>query len=131
MKETRQEKTDRFIEKYLSVGNVGKGFGTFKMVKESTGIDHGGFAKRVRGMAYQEFLNTRYWQLVSMQVKHDAGCRCARCGSGGQLVVHHPDYRYLGYDMYHLGDLECLCRHCHEEIHGISRTRAHARTITK
>lgn len=128
MRKEVKEKTECFARKYLVKGDVRKGVGLYKMVKESAGIDHKAIAKEIRNMPYEEYLYSLYWQLVSVQVKHDAGCRCASCGRKGNLVVHHPSYRYLGYDMYHLADLQCLCRKCHEEIHGIVSSRVCART---
>lgn len=125
------DKTEQFKKKYLADSPIQKGYGLYRMVAESAGINHREFAKQIRSMDYNKVLQTLYWRLISLQVKHDAGCRCERCGHGGNLVVHHTTYRYLGYDMYHLSDLHCLCRNCHEEIHGISRTRAYARGNTK
>lgn len=119
MKKVAHDQTDLFVEKYLTPGNVEKGFGLYKMVAESKGTDKNKIAMAIRRMPYDDFLHTRYWNLVALQVKHDAGCRCSICGRGGELVVHHPDYKWLGYEMYHTDSLQCLCRDCHEDIHGL------------
>ena len=119
MRKAANEVTDLFMKKYLIPGEVEKGFGLFKMVAESKGTDKNKIATAIRRMPYRDYLHTRYWNLVALQVKHDAGCRCEKCGHGGELVVHHPDYRWLGYDMYHIDALQCLCRDCHERLHGL------------
>ena len=89
------------------------------MVTESKGADKAKVASTIRKMDYAEFMKTRYWQLVALQVKHDAGWRCAQCGSKHSLVAHHDGYRHHGYEMYHSHDLECLCQKCHERLHGL------------
>lgn len=119
MRKVANDKTDFFIKKYLTPGEAKKGFGLYKMVAESKGTDKGKIATVIRRMPYREFLHTRYWNLVALQVKHDAGCRCEKCGGRSGLVVHHPDYHWLGYDMYHADSLQCLCRNCHEQVHGL------------
>lgn len=119
----KEQKTDKFISKYLTPGDIGRGFGLYRMVSESAGTDHKRIAGTILQMNYKDYLHTRYWQLVSLQVKHDAGYQCQCCGRNNHLVVHHPYYRsVLGYDMYHIDKLECLCRDCHERIHGIKAT---------
>lgn len=119
MRKVTNDKTDCFIKKYLTPGEAEKGFGLYKMVAESKGTDKSKIATAIRRMPYREFLHTRYWNLVALQVKHDAGCRCEKCGGRSGLVVHHPDYHWLGYDMYHADSLQCLCRNCHEQVHGL------------
>jgi len=117
--EATVKKTEEFIDKYLVDAPIGKGYGCFKMVRESCGVDKNRIANLIRRMPYEEYLHTRYWQLVSQQVKSDAGFRCEKCGTRWGLAVHHESYRWLGFDMYHVHELRCLCRRCHEEEHGI------------
>jgi hypothetical protein len=118
-KQAAKDKTDLFIDKYLVPGEVEKGFGFYRMVAESEGTDKKRIAKTIRRMPYEDYLHTRYWNLLAVQVKHDAGCKCKVCGWGGNLVVHHPDYKWPGYDMYHADRFQCLCRDCHERLHGL------------
>ncbi len=125
MRKAAKDQTDSFIQKYLCPGDVEKGFGLFKMVAESKGTNKYKIATAIRRMPYADFLHTRYWNLVALQVKHDAGCRCEKCGQRNGLVVHHPNYRWLGYDMYHIDSLQCLCRGCHERLHGLKGERGH------
>ena len=116
---TEKDKTVNFRKKYLVPGETGKGYGFYSMMYESRGVNKGMIGGLIRSMLYEDYLHTRYWKLVSLQVKHDAGWKCERCGGKWGLVVHHRDYRLLGYDMFHLDSLQCLCRECHEKLHGI------------
>ena len=120
MRTTEKGKTESFIRKYLVDGNIGKGYGLYRMVAETSGVDKCQIARTIRKMDYKEYLKTRCWQLIAQQVKHDANWRCSLCGSRHDLVVHHPDYRRVGYEMYHVDELQCLCRKCHDEIHKAS-----------
>lgn len=115
-----RSKTDAFIDRYImEEGGTGKGFGLYKMVAESKGADKAKIASVIRKMDYDDFMKTRYWQLVAQQVKHDAGWRCEDCGSRHGLVAHHDDYKRHGYEMYHVAELHCLCQTCHERRHGL------------
>ena len=105
------------MKKYLTAGESGRGYGLYRMVAESSGTDKGVIASAIRRMPYQEFLSTRYWKIVTQQVKNDAGWRCSECGLRSNLSVHHPDYTRHGYEMYHIDELECLCRMCHDKRH--------------
>ena len=59
MKKAAQELTDLFIQKYLSPGDVEKGFGLYKMVAESKGTDKNMIATAIRRMPYEDYLCTR------------------------------------------------------------------------
>lgn len=47
------------------------------------------------------------------------GCKCRRCGSSEDLVVHHKDGKGRGSDLPNndISNLETLCRGCHLEEH--------------
>ena len=115
--------TRAFIDKYLVPGGTGKGFGCFRMVADSRGTDWRSIIGKIRRMEYHDFLATRYWNLIALQVKSDSGWRCAKCGRRSGLVVHHMDYACLGTELFHLEKLVCLCRECHEELHGLRRKK--------
>lgn len=122
--EASKLKTNGFKKKYLVEGAAGKGYGFYKMVAESRGTDRNRIAGIIRRMDYTEFLQTRYWGIVAQEVKARAGWRCEECGNKKDLVVHHEDYREHGYDMYHIDKLHCLCRDCHEVLHGIRERKS-------
>ncbi len=71
-------------------------------------------------IAYRKFLATPQWDELRSECYHRAGHRCARCKHGGrQLNAHHHTYpeRWEDTTQEHL---ECICRGCHEQHHGIS-----------
>ena len=111
--------TDRFINKYLVERALGRGDYFFGMMADSRGTDKRALARAIRRMQYNKFLNTPYWQLSALQTKRESGWRCACCGARRNLVVHHDDYKRHGYEMYHTAELKCLCKTCHESLHGI------------
>ena len=43
---------------------------------------------------------------------------CERCGSDDRIQIHHKTYRNRGKDFFdELGDLETLCKSCHDKEH--------------
>ena len=119
MEQAFRSKTKQFEETYLINAKIGKGFGLYKMIADSQGTNKSEVARRIRKMPYDDFMKTRYWQLVALQVKNDAGWRCEACGSTKGLVAHHVSYRIHGFEMYRVNELQCLCQACHERIHGL------------
>ena len=115
--------TNIFINTFFGHGSISKYYGCYRMVAESRGASKKAIASHIRRMNYQEYLRTDQWMLIARQVKKDANWQCEVCGSKKDLVVHHTTYEHLGYDMYHMEDLHCLCRHCHEKLHGIKNKR--------
>jgi 5-methylcytosine-specific restriction endonuclease McrA len=60
----------------------------------------------------------RFWQLrVRMPVLTRDGFQCVKCGGTDTLQVHHKTYRHLFFEDAHLGDLETLCKVCHDRQH--------------
>lgn len=74
--------------------------------------------KQIASLPYSEFLETRYWKLISHIVKIDKGFACELCGSKEHLEVHHTSYEHHGDEAHHLEDLICLCHKCHSKQHG-------------
>lgn len=114
-----KKKTESFIETYIVPGRVGKGDGLYRMVSDSRGTNKKQIADAILKLDYSDFLKTKYWHLVALQVKNDAGWRCRLCGSRSGLVAHHDGYSRHGYEMYHVAELQCLCQSCHERVHGL------------
>ena len=114
-----KKKTESFIETYIVPGRVGKGDGLYRMVSDSRGTNKKQIADAILKLDYSDFLKTKYWHLVALQVKNNAGWRCSSCGRHSGLVAHHPYYDLHGYEMFHIKDLQCLCRECHERLHGL------------
>lgn len=74
---------------------------------------------------YRLYLRSEHWADTRRGALRAADFRCARCGATRSrtrtLDVHHRTYERLGSEQP--GDLEVLCRDCHETQHGIVRTR--------
>lgn len=65
---------------------------------------------------YLEYLKSDHWaKLRAFVLKRDRS-RCVRCGASGFVQVHHKVYR-SDWERALVGDLETLCRPCHEKEH--------------
>ena len=84
-------------------------------------IDYSRVKGYILGMDYHDFLNTLYWRGVSLLVKERAGNKCEMCGATRNLVTHHRHYLNHGDEIHHPEDLQCLCKDCHERVHGIRK----------
>jgi 5-methylcytosine-specific restriction endonuclease McrA len=66
---------------------------------------------------YIRFLKSPRWAELSREVRIRDGHRCVLCGHDWvpDLVAHHRTYKY-GWD--DLDSIICVCRECHEILHG-------------
>jgi 5-methylcytosine-specific restriction endonuclease McrA len=77
---------------------------------------------KLRGVAYDAYLQTQHWKLVRQRALSMAGHRCQVCYAGSlPLNVHHRTYDRLGHEDPF--DLIVLCRQCHSLFHGNGRLR--------
>jgi hypothetical protein len=67
---------------------------------------------------YQAYLCSRHWAEKRNAVFKRCGCICERCGVNAADHVHHLTYARK-YDEQP-GDLQALCRGCHDFTHGKS-----------
>lgn len=67
-------------------------------------------------MASPEY-RTAEWRRARAAALIRAHHRCERCGSTGQLVVHHRDGHARGRAAHRLSNLEVVCRRCHIAYH--------------
>lgn len=65
---------------------------------------------------YSEYLQSEHWDILRTCVLERDGRRCVRCGSTKRLQAHHKVYRD-DWEQSQPGDLETLCRSCHEKEH--------------
>lgn len=72
----------------------------------------------IKGMEYQDFLQTPYWKAIAAHLKFKAGYRCQVCNSSYDLVTHHRNYRIHGFEHAHMHELVVLCDDCHSKFHG-------------
>lgn len=68
---------------------------------------------------YQAYLQSDYWQQVSLAVKRRADFRCQLCNSPHNLQAHHRSYQHRGRELEgnNINDLICLCAACHGLFH--------------
>lgn len=120
----RNDPTATFIRTYLSAtNNNGKGRSLKQLENDAKGIDRRRFAAACRNMAYDEYLHTPYWIIISRFMKVINNYTCQICGRTHSMNVHHKTYRCIGYEYLDLEKkLMCVCSSCHEKIHNINRT---------
>lgn len=79
-------------------------------------------AEIVRQIKYDAYLQSRAWKNIRIAKLTEVNFKCQVCGYGeyefqdGALDVHHKTYINFGNEK--LGDLEVLCRSCHQKKHG-------------
>lgn len=106
------------MKKYLTVGVPSKGMSCYGMMSDARGTIQKWVASRIRRMDYNVFVQTIYWRLIAWQVKCNNGWRCSITGKLGNLEVHHWNYNTIhGFEMFHIGELECVCHEEHVRIH--------------
>lgn len=64
---------------------------------------------------YGLYLQSEDWKARRRAIINACGRQCARCGSTGQLQVHHVHYRTLGREG--LADVRVVCGPCHKTDH--------------
>lgn len=72
----------------------------------------------IKGMEYQDFLQTPYWKAIAAHSKYRAGYRCQVCNSAYDLATHHRDYKIHGSEHANIYELVVLCDDCHSKFHG-------------
>jgi 5-methylcytosine-specific restriction endonuclease McrA len=60
---------------------------------------------------YRAYLASPAWDRTRRAALDRARWKCAVCGLGHDLEIHHKTYERLGAEAW--GDLICLCRLCH------------------
>lgn len=74
----------------------------------------------IKGMNYEDFLKTPYWDGVRNYKLKKAGYCCELCKAKGVLNVHHKNYENHGLEHLEIiadKDLIVLCKNCHEKFH--------------
>jgi 5-methylcytosine-specific restriction endonuclease McrA len=64
---------------------------------------------------YKQYLNSAKWGEIRKLALKVANHRCAECGTGNRLHVHHLTYARLGNER--ITDLQVLCKDCHWTAH--------------
>ena len=53
------------------------------------------------------------WRRLRLQVFHEVGWRCEKCGKTGALECDHIQPLRAGGEMWSRSNLQALCRDCH------------------
>lgn len=127
MQEQINKNTEIYIENYLDPykswikGTTAKAK-TNDVIKYGYSVNDEKNAEAVQNLTYEDFLQTPYWQAISLYAKYLSRFRCQLCASGENLRTHHKTYDRHGYE--HIPavikeDLIVLCDKCHEKFHEI------------
>jgi len=66
-------------------------------------------------MIYEEYIQSKEWQIMRQWLLREHGSRCAFCPRDYELQVHHLNYERLGRERKE--DVMVLCVRCHNDIH--------------
>ena len=115
--------TEAFIQDYLTPLDEVKNHEIWRFVnqyvkKTDENLNYELIEEKINEMEYADFLRTMYWRGIAAYVKKNAGNKCQLCGSKENLVTHHLSYGFHGDELHHLDELQCICRNCHDQIHG-------------
>lgn len=114
-------KSDSFIYEYLKCDRD-TGDGSYeKLLDAIKEVDDWETVKQyILKLKYFYYLRTSLWRIISEEIKRRANWRCA-CGCRENLQVHHTDEGNAHHGEEHLlQGLVCLCRKCHQGLHGTS-----------
>ncbi len=116
LEEQRQQVQARFDKRYKAFE---KGYGTpandFYLLDEIIRPEE---REDLQAMAYRNFLNTRFWQVVRRYALWKYDNKCFLCPSQSSLNVHHRTYKFRGYEDLHWKEsLVVLCHPCHARHH--------------
>jgi len=114
------ENTSIYIEYYLKPSRKWNretpGKQRIDLVRQAD-VDWALISSHIRGMLYQDFLQTPYWKAIAAHTRYKAGYRCQLCNNNSNLVTHHRNYSIHGQEHAHINELTVLCRHCHQKFH--------------
>ncbi len=111
---------EEFIFEYLKADQDTGAGSHERMVSALQSFDWGEVKPHILKLKYFYFLKTSYWLIISQEVKRRAGWKCA-CGCRENLQVHHTEEGDTHHGEEHLLiGLVCLCRKCHQGLHGTS-----------
>jgi hypothetical protein len=74
---------------------------------------------RCKGLDYNCFLKSKYWQRIKKIILKRDNYKCTVCGADKNLQIHHSTYKYHLAEHKHLNTLLTLCEKCHYGLHCI------------
>ena len=111
---------EEFIFEYLKA-DQDTGAGSYeKMLSAVNTLDWSVIKPHILKLKYFYFLRTSYWRIISEEIKRRSNWKCA-CGCRENLQVHHTkEGDKLHGEEHLLKGLVCLCKKCHQGLHGAS-----------
>ena len=110
------------IDKILVIVNSNSRKRSFSIVREDSSVSDfhislflESICRQDGSINYDEYLLSDAWQFKRLQIFERDGWVCVYCQERASHV-HHKTYKNLGNES--LGDLENVCRSCHQKIHG-------------
>ena len=111
---------EEFIFEYLKADQDTGAGSCEKMVAIINALDWEKVKSYILDLKYFYFLRTSYWLIISQEIKRRADWKCS-CGCRENLQVHHTDEGNIHHGEEHLlKGLVCLCKTCHQGLHGTS-----------
>jgi len=111
---------EEFVFEYLKADQDTGAGSHERMVSAIKTLDWEKVRPYILKLKYFYFLRTSYWLIISQKVKRQANWRCA-CGCRENLQVHHTEEGDKHHGEEHLlQGLVCLCKKCHQSLHGPS-----------
>ena len=111
---------ETFIQEYF-LFDLETGAGSYeKLLSDVKLLDWSKVKEHILSVKYFYFLKSSYWRIISEEIKRRSGRKCA-CGCRENLQVHHTEEGDQHHGEEHLlKGLVCLCRKCHQGLHGTS-----------
>jgi hypothetical protein len=111
---------ENFIHEYLRYDQDTGAGSCEKMVSIIKDLDWEKVKSYVLDLKYFYFLRTSYWLIISQEIKRRSDWKCS-CGCRENLQVHHTEEGNTHHGEEHLlQGLVCLCKKCHQGLHGTS-----------
>lgn len=81
-------------------------------------LNHYQIQQTIKEMAYKDFLQTQYWEVIAYVAKEASNWRCVLCDSRTRLEAHHRSYNRHGLEHLYWNEMiSCLCHECHSKHH--------------
>lgn len=111
---------EEFVFEYLRA-DQDTGAGSYeKMVSIIKDLDWEKVKPYILKLKYFYYLRTSLWRIISEEIKRRANWKCS-CGCRENLQVHHTEEGNAHHGEEHLLiGLVCLCKKCHQSLHGSS-----------
>ena len=106
----RESYKKKLVEIYLSGEHKFLKRGSEYLKKKKKGVKG-----KSRKQIYKDYLNSKEWAQIKIDLYQTGGKQCEHCGSTNRIEVHHLHYDNVFNEEPE--DLVLLCRQCHQAEH--------------